>query len=182
MKDLTSQEYLEIVENLLSMTARKELEIAELKAQLDVFKPKNVDLQILDETSTFQGRIMLVFQSRTLRDILKSMLEKIEYFKVDIVEQYDNALSTFALTKPDICVFEHGSYGDALNCFDIMRGIREMSKDVGLISVLPENDVEIIREVVTSGIDDFLVKPIDVHRMNKVILDIMNKRKSRKAG
>jgi DNA-binding NtrC family response regulator len=180
MREISKQEYLEILESLLEMTARKEAEIAELKAQLDVFKPKDIDLKIIEDTISLQGRILLIFQSRTLRDILKTMLENSGHFKVETIDRYEDASSTFAIKKPEICVLEHGSYGQFNKCIDIIREIRAMSRDVGLISVLPENDVDVIRDVVTAGVDDFLVKPIDTRRMNNVIFDIMMKRSKKK--
>ncbi|MBU1023691.1 hypothetical protein KKB99_05305 [bacterium] len=65
---------------------------------------------------------------------------------------------------------------------EILSELRARSSKVGLISVLSENDVNIIREIVTTGVDDFLVKPIDTRRLRNVILDIMRKRGTRKAG
>ncbi len=182
MAELTLHEYLEIVESLLEMSARKEAEVAELKAQLDVFKPKDVNLSMLDDKADIGGKVMLVFQSKTLREILKTMLEKNCSYDVKMVDTSDDIESAFALYQPDICVIEHGGYNDTITTVETIRQLRRLSHNTGLIAVLPENDVDVIREIVTAGVDDFLVKPIDTRRMNNVIGDIILKRSTRKAG
>lgn len=182
MAKLTLHEYLEIVESLLEMSARKEAEVAELKAQLDVFKPKDVNLAMLNDMPEIEGKVMLVFKSKTLREILKSMLEKNCSYDVKMLETNDDVESAFALYQPDICVIEHGGYNDMLSTVETIRQLRLLSHNTGLIAVLPENDVDVIREIVTAGVDDFLVKPIDTRRMNSVIGDIILKRRSRKAS
>ena len=182
MSEIKKDEYLEIVENLLEMCARREIELAELQAQLDVFKPKNVDLHVIDkDKENVHGKVLLIFESKTLRDILKTMLEKSGSYDVIVIDKYEDAPSSFALHKPDICVIEHGTYGAALRCLDIINEIRNMSTDVGLISILPENDVNTIRAAAEAGVDDFLVKPIDTLRMNHIINDILKNRRSKKA-
>ena len=182
MVDLKKNEFLEVIENLLAMSARKEAEVAELKAQLDVFKPKDFDLKIIEDDNLRHGSIMLVFQSKMLADILKTMLEKTGGYDVKIVERYEDAASEFAISNSDICVIEHSPYGEGQGSVRFISELRAMSKIVGIISVMPENDVDLIREVVNAGVDDFLVKPIDTRRMTNVIYDIVAKKKQRKTG
>jgi hypothetical protein len=43
MTEIKRYDCLEVIESLLEMTARKESEVAELKAQLDVYKPKGAE-------------------------------------------------------------------------------------------------------------------------------------------
>lgn len=180
MSDLKLVEYLEIFESLLEMTARKEAEIAELKAELDVFKPKDIELEVLGENRVAMGKVLLIFKSKTLREILKSMLEKNAVYDVKVVEPYDDVQSAYALYNPDICIIEHETHNESDHSVEIIAQLRKLSGKLGLIAVLAENDVETIRDIVTAGVDDFLVKPIDTRRMNKVIADIVLRRRARK--
>lgn len=182
MKTITLNDQLEIIEHLLEMTTRREAEIAELRAQLDVYQSHEVDVEVLGDEEGKLGKILLVFSSRTLKDIIQLMLERTGLYEVKTIDTPDEIPSAFALFRPDICIIEHGAGTMSGKTIEILADLRAKSNKVGLISVLAENDVSIIREIVTTGVDDFLVKPIDTRRMRSVILDIMRKRSARKAG
>jgi CheY-like chemotaxis protein len=182
MADMKKSDYLEIIESLLGMTARKEAEVSELKAQLDVYKPKGVDLALLKSPDTTTGKIMLVFHVKTLREILQGMLEQDGVYEVVAMDYYTDVISAFSLNAPDIVVLEHASYGEGVRSIEIISEIRQMARNVGIISIIPENDVSLIREIVSAGIDDFLVKPIDTRRLSGVIHDILLKRSRKKVS
>ena len=110
------------------------------------------------------------------------MLERTGLYEVQTLDTLDEIPSAFALFSPDICIIEHASGTMSGRTLDILSELRAKSNKVGLISVLAENDVSVIREIVTTGVVDFLVQPIDPRRMRSVILDIMRKRSARKAG
>ena len=182
MPRLSLNDQLEVIEHLLEMTNRREVEIADLRAQLDVYQSHNVDVEILEDGTERLGKILLLFSSRTLKDILKMMLERTGLYEVKTIDVLEDIPSAFALFSPDICIIEHGTGNMAGKTFEILTELRSKSNKVGLISVLAENDVNMIREIVTTGVDDFLVKPIDTRRLRSVILDIMRKRSPKKAG
>lgn len=182
MIEMKKFDYLEIIESLLEMTTRKESEIAELKAQLDVYRPKGVDLALLKSPDSTTGKIMLVFHVKTLREILQGMLEQDGVYDVVGMDYYSDVISAFSLNAPDVVVLEHASYGEGMKSVEIISEIRHMARNVGIISIIPENDVGLIREIVTAGVDDFLVKPIDTRRLSGVIHDILLKRSRKKVS
>ena len=179
---LSGTEILEIIESLLNMSARKEAEIAELKAQLDIFRPKDVNLRILDSpTQMVKGKVLLAFQSRTLREILKQLLASGEQFEVIAVERYEDAPSACAIQNPDICIFEITKLLNLSTQLDLIIEAKKVCEKVSIISILADNDVTLIRDVVMAGSDDFLVKPIDTTRMIKVVSDILLKKSNKVA-
>ncbi|MFH1515768.1 MAG: response regulator [bacterium] len=181
MINLSLNEQLEVIEQLLKMTTRREAEIAQLKTQLEVYQSFDVDEEVFKDDGRL-GKILLLFSSRTIKDILQMMLERTGLYEVKTIDDLEDIPSAFALFSPDVCIIEHGSGNMSGKTLEILSGLRARSSKVGLISVLSENDVNIIREIVTTGVDDFLVKPIDTRRLRNVILDIMRKRGTRKAG
>ena len=175
--ELSEHEVLEIIESLMEISARKEAEIALLKAQLDIFKPKEARLRVFDESDNgIRGDILLVFQSYNLRDIIKTMFEKSKIFNVASVDRYEDAMSYCAAYHPDICVFELSGISNMESQLTVMKEMKMMLKNFSIISILPENDISMIREVVAAGSDDFLVKPIDMNRLISVINDILIKK------
>jgi PleD family two-component response regulator len=182
MTEIKRYDCLEVIESLLEMTARKESEVAELKAQLDVYKPKGADLTLLKSPDKTTGKIMLVFHVKTLREILQGMLEQDGVYDVIAMDYYTDVISAFSLNAPDIVVLEHATYGEGVKSVEIISDIRQMARNVGIISIIPENDVALIREIVTAGVDDFLVKPIDTRRLSGVIHDILLKRNRKKVS
>jgi len=172
--ELSGTDFLEIIECLLNIGSRKEAEIAEIKAQLDIFRPKDASMKIIETPShNIKGKILIVFQSKTLRDILRTLLTKSDQFDVASVDRCEDAPSACALSHPDVCVFEISKLNNLSAQIDILRDTKNASEKTALITVLYDNDVSLIREVVTAGSDDFLVKPIDTSRMIKVITDIL---------
>ena len=110
------------------------------------------------------------------------MLEQSGMYKVISMDYQGDIVSAFSINSPDICVLEHASYGEGIRFMEIISELRNLSREVGIISVLSENDVDLIREVVSAGVDDFLVKPIDTRRMSGVIYDILLTRQRKKVS
>ena len=180
--ELSEHEVLEIIECLMEICARKEAEIAELKAQLDIFKPKEARLKFFEESASgIRGDILLVFQSANLRDIIKGLFEKSKIYNVAAVEGYEGILPYCATYHPDIGVFELSRIINTESQLTIMKEMKAMTKGFKLITILPENDVRLISDVVTAGSDDFLVKPIDMNRLLNVINDIVNRKREKVA-
>jgi len=101
MINLSLNEQLEVIEQLLKMTTRREAEIAQLKTQLEVYQSFDVDEEVFKDDGRL-GKILLLFSSRTIKDILQMMLERTGLYEVKTIDDLEDIPSAFALFSPDV--------------------------------------------------------------------------------
>ncbi len=118
-------------------------------------------------------KIMLVDDSRTIRNIQKNVLKQLGY--EDIVEAEDGviALTKFAETSPDLCLVDWNM--PKMDGITLIRKIRETNKTVPLIMCTTESEKTRVLEAIKASVNNYIVKPFTVESLGEKINQTLSK-------
>jgi len=118
-------------------------------------------------------KIMLVDDSRTIRNIQKNVLKQLGY--EDIVEAEDGviALAKFAEALPDLCLVDWNMPN--MDGITLIRKIRETNKTVPLIMCTTEAEKTRVIEAIKAGVNNYIVKPFTVESLGEKISQTLSK-------
>ncbi len=118
-------------------------------------------------------KIMLVDDSRTIRNIQKNVLKQLDY--TDIVEAEDGviALDKFTETNPDLCLIDWNMPN--MDGITLVRKIREINKTVPLIMCTTEAEKTRVIEAIKAGVNNYIVKPFTVESLGEKINQTLSK-------
>ena len=118
-------------------------------------------------------KILLVDQSRTIRNIQKNVLNQLGH--TDIVEAEDGvqALSTFNEKTPDLMLVDWNM--PDMDGITLIRKIREINKTVPIIMCTTEAEKSRVLEAVKAGVNNYIVKPFTVESLGEKISQTMAK-------
>ncbi len=118
-------------------------------------------------------KILLVDQSRTIRNIQKNVLNQLGH--TDIVEAEDGvqALSTFNEKTPDLMLVDWNMPN--MDGITLIRKIREINKTVPIIMCTTEAEKTRVLEAVKAGVNNYIVKPFTVESLGEKISQTMAK-------
>jgi DNA-binding response OmpR family regulator len=77
------------------------------------------------------------------------------------------ALSTVKEGRPLIVLLDIHTPG--MDGIDLLRQIRDIDREVGVVMLTAADEVEIARQALRLGAFDFLVKPLDLTRVEQVL-------------
>lgn len=102
-------------------------------------------------------KIMLVDDSRTIRNIQKNVLSQLGY--TDIVEASDGveALAKIANAMPDLFLVDWNMPN--MDGLTLVKNIRAKNKTVPIIMVTTEAEKSRIVEAIKAGVNNYVVKP-----------------------
>lgn len=117
--------------------------------------------------------IMLVDDSRTIRNIQKNVLKQLDY--TDIVEAEDGvqALAKFNEKTPDLMLIDWNMPN--MDGITLIRKIRELNKTVPLIMCTTEAEKSRVLEAVKAGVNNYIVKPFTVESLGEKITQTLTK-------
>jgi two-component system chemotaxis response regulator CheY len=112
-------------------------------------------------------KILLVDDSRTIRNIQRNMLSSMGH--TDVLEAADGveALSTIQARRPDLVLVDWNMPG--MDGITLLRTIRETDKKLPLIMVTTEAEPQLVQESLTAGANDYLVKPFTAETLMEKI-------------
>ncbi len=118
-------------------------------------------------------KILLVDDSRTIRNIQKNVLNQLGH--TDIVEAEDGvqALSTFNEKTPDLMLVDWNMPN--MDGITLIRKIREINKTVPIIMCTTEAEKTRVLEAVKAGVNNYIVKPFTVESLGEKISQTMAK-------
>jgi len=118
-------------------------------------------------------KIMLVDDSRTIRNIQKNVLKQIGH--TDLVEAEDGvvALRLFAEQVPDLMLVDWNMPN--MDGITLIRKIRETNKSVPIIMCTTEAEKSRILEAIKAGVNNYIVKPFSVESLQEKIEQTMSK-------
>lgn len=121
-------------------------------------------------------RILLVDDSRTIRNIQKNVLAEIGY--TDVVEASDGleALSRVAAEKPDLMLVDWNM--PVMDGITFVRKVRETDKVTPMIMVTTEAEKSRVVEAIRAGVNNYVVKPFT----GETLLEKINQTMSRIAA
>lgn len=117
--------------------------------------------------------IMLVDDSRTIRNIQKRTLQQLGH--TDIVEAEDGvkALAKFNEKAPDLMLIDWNMPN--MSGLELVRKIRETNKTIPLIMCTTEAEKSRIIEAIQAGVNNYMVKPFTAESLGQKIDQTMAK-------
>jgi two-component system chemotaxis response regulator CheY len=118
-------------------------------------------------------RILLVDDSRTIRNFQKGALKGLGYD--DILEASDGleALKIFGATPPDLMLVDWNMPN--MDGISLIRKIRETDKTVPIIMCTSESDRSRVLEAVNAGVNNYIVKPFTAKTLAEKIHATLSK-------
>jgi two-component system chemotaxis response regulator CheY len=112
-------------------------------------------------------KIMLVDDSRTIRNIQKNVLAQLGY--TDIMEASDGveALKQIADTKPDMMLIDWNMPN--MDGITLVRKIRETDKKTPLLMVTTEAEKSRVITAIKAGVNNYVVKPFTAETLSEKI-------------
>lgn len=118
-------------------------------------------------------KIMLVDDSRTIRNIQKNVLKQIGY--EDIVDAEDGvvALKLFKEQPPDLMLVDWNMPN--MDGITLIRKIREINKTIPMIMCTTEAEKSRILEAIKAGVNNYIVKPFTAESLSEKISQTLAK-------
>ena len=118
-------------------------------------------------------KIMLVDDSRTIRNIQKNVLKQLGH--TDVVEAEDGvqALAKFHEETPDLMLVDWNMPN--MDGITLVRKIREINQTVPLIMCTTEAEKTSVLEAIKAGVNNYVVKPFTVESLGEKINQTMAK-------
>lgn len=112
-------------------------------------------------------RVMLVDDSRTIRNIQKNVLAQLGH--TDIMEAGDGveALALLAQQTPELVLIDWNMPN--MDGITLVRKIRETNKTMPLIMCTTEAQKERVIEAIKAGVNNYVVKPFNVESLAEKI-------------
>lgn len=112
-------------------------------------------------------KIMLVDDSRTIRNIQKNVLAQLGF--KDVVEAADGveALKMIGESKPDMALVDWNMPN--MDGITLVRKIRETDKQMPLIMVTTEAEKRRVIEAIQAGVNNYVVKPFTAETLGEKI-------------
>jgi len=101
---------------------------------------------------------LVVDESRVIRKVVCHLLEEMKFYAEEAAESA-SALETCRAQMPDVVLVNLGNAGN----MELVRAIRRnaSAKRPVIIGTMTEHDVGHIREALSAGADDYVLKPFD---------------------
>ncbi len=120
-------------------------------------------------------RILLVDDSRTIRNIQKNTLKTLGYD--DVTEAADGleALASIAKQRPDLMLVDWNMPN--MDGITLIRKVRETDKALPIIMVTTEAEKTRVLEAVKAGVNNYVVKPFTAETLADKINQTMGRAK-----
>jgi len=118
-------------------------------------------------------KILLVDDSRTIRNIQKNTLATMGH--TDVLEAADGmeALSVLTAQRPDLVLMDWNM--PKMDGITLVRKIRENDKTLPLIMVTTEAEKARVMEALKAGVNNYVVKPFTAETLSEKIDQTMSK-------
>ncbi|HYW30673.1 MAG TPA: sigma-54 dependent transcriptional regulator [Gemmatimonas sp.] len=97
---------------------------------------------------------------------------------ISVAESAEHALSRIAVTRPDLVITDVRMPG--LSGVELLQQLRELLPDVDVLLMTAFDDMPTIVSAMRAGARDFLVKPLDLHRMRALVRRVFDDRRDRR--
>lgn len=120
-------------------------------------------------------KILVVDDSIAIRNLLAQKLKK--DFRVFLAEDGESALVQVKLSKPDLIIADLMMPG--MGGMEMVKRIRsnQENKDIKIIALTGVRQKKTVFEAIKSGIDDYVVKPIDFKELEARIIRLLKRKK-----
>jgi two-component system chemotaxis response regulator CheY len=118
-------------------------------------------------------RIMLVDDSRTMRNVQKSILSQIGYKDVVEAENGLDALTRCNAEAPDLILLDWNM--PQMDGLSFLTEFRKKNKDVPVIMVTTEAERVRVIEAIKAGVNNYVVKPFTPDLLEQRINETLSK-------
>lgn len=107
-----------------------------------------------------ENKILIVDDDNSVRDFLKRFLEAKGYQQVETAATGEEALKTIKENEVKLVLLDVRLPG--IDGQEVLRKIKEMKKEVGVIMITAFPDEKIGKELIAEGASDYILKPFDL--------------------
>ena len=118
-------------------------------------------------------RVMVVDDSKTMRNIEKSILNQLGYTEVEEACNGQDALTKVAAFNPDLLLLDWNMPN--MDGLTFVKTYREQGNKTPIIMVTTENEKTRIVEAIKAGVQNYVVKPFTPDVLGERIADTMAK-------
>lgn len=110
--------------------------------------------------------VLIVEDDLRIAEIQKLFIEKLEGFQtIGIASSYDEAKCFIEIIQPDLLLLD--MYFPDMNGLDILKEIKQQSKQVDVIMITAAKEIEKVQEAIKIGIFDYIIKPVAFERFKQ---------------
>lgn len=114
------------------------------------------------------NKILIVDDDKSVRDFLEIFLKRKGYANIQSVDTGIAAIDI--VSKEDVKLVLLDIKLPGMDGFDVLRQIKKIKKDVGVIMITGHPDQEKAKEAIKDGAYDFIVKPFDLKYLELSVL------------
>jgi two-component system, chemotaxis family, chemotaxis protein CheY len=118
-------------------------------------------------------RIMLIDDSKTMRNIQKSVLKQLGYTEIEEASDGQDALSKISAFNPDLCLVDWNMPN--MDGLAFVKAFRQQNKTTPLIMVTTEAMKPRVIQAINAGINSYIVKPFTPELLSERITDTLAK-------
>ncbi len=118
-------------------------------------------------------RIMLIDDSKTMRNIQKSVLKQLGYTEIEEACDGQDALSKVAAFNPDLCLVDWNM--PVMDGLTFVKTFRQKDKSTPLIMVTTEAEKSRVIEAIKAGVNNYVVKPFTPDLLSERITETLAK-------
>ena len=118
-------------------------------------------------------KILLVDESRTIRNIQKNVLKQLGYTEVVEAQDGVQALSHFAASALDLMIVDWNMSN--MDGITLVRKVRAFNKTIPIIMCTTEAERTRVIEAIKAGVNNYVVKPFTFASLSEKINQTMAK-------
>lgn len=118
-------------------------------------------------------RILLIDDSKTMRNIQRSVLKQLGYTEIEEACDGQDALSKIGSFKPDLCLVDWNM--PIMDGLTFVTTFRQTNKSTPLIMVTSEAEKSRVIEAIKAGVNNYVVKPFTPDLLSERITETLAK-------
>ena len=118
-------------------------------------------------------RILLIDDSKTMRNIQRSVLKQLGYTEIEEACDGQDALSKIGAFKPDLCLVDWNM--PIMDGLTFVTTFRQTNKSTPLIMVTTEAEKSRVIQAIKAGVNNYVVKPFTPDLLSERISETLAK-------
>jgi len=118
-------------------------------------------------------KILLIDDSKTMRNIQKSILKQLGYTEIEEASNGQEAISTLEKFSPDLCLVDWNM--PVMDGLTFVKTFRATNKSTPLIMVTTEAEKSRVIDAIKAGVNNYVVKPFTPDLLSERITETLAK-------
>lgn len=118
-------------------------------------------------------KILLIDDSKTMRNIQKSILKQLGYTEIEEASNGQEAISTLEKFSPDLCLVDWNM--PVMDGLTFVKIFRATNKSTPLIMVTTEAEKSRVIDAIKAGVNNYVVKPFTPDLLSERITETLAK-------